>query len=104
MKDDPEGRVSVRISSTEQEVTVAVDDNGKPLSDEAFSRLSRVSASGKSDGLGLVRNLVEENGGRLELSRLPGRGLRAEVRFDLASDALPDENTDKKSFPEDPTS
>lgn len=108
VKDDPEGKVSVRIASTDSEVSITVDDNGKPLSDEAFSRLSRVSASGKSDGLGLglgiVRNLVEENGGRLELSRLPGRGLRAEVRFDIASDALPDENTKKQSFPEDQTS
>lgn len=108
VKDDPEGKVSVRIASTDSEVSITVDDNGKPLSDEAFSRLSRFSASGKSDGLGLglgiVRNLVEENGGRLELSRLPGRGLRAEVRFDIASDALPDENTKKQSFPEDQTS
>lgn len=105
VKDDPAGKVAVRVSSTDSEVSITVDDNGKPLTDEAFERLSRVSASGKSDGLGLglgiVRNLVEENGGRLTLSRLPGRGLRAEVRFDIASDAEPGENTEKQSFPED---
>ena len=105
MKDDPAGKVAVRVSSTDSEVSITVDDNGKPLTDEAFERLSRVSASGKSDGLGLglgiVRNLVEENGGRLTLSRLPGRGLRAEVRFDIASGAEPGENTEKQSFPED---
>lgn len=105
VKDDPAGKVAVRVSNTDSEVSITVDDNGRPLTDEAFERLSRVSASGKTDGLGLglgiVRNLVEENGGRLTLSRLSCRGLRAEVRFDVASVAEPEENTEKQSFTEE---
>lgn len=105
VKDDPAGKVAVRVSNTDSEVYITVDDNGRPLTDEAFERLSRVSASGKTDGLGLglgiVRNLVEENGGRLTLSRLSCRGLRAEVRFDVASVAEPEENTGKQSFTEE---
>lgn len=105
VKDDPAGKVAVRVSNTDSEVSITVDDNGRPLTDEAFERLSRVSASGKTDGLGLglgiVRNLVEENGGRLTLSRLSCRGLRAEVRFDVASVAEPEENTGKQSFTEE---
>ena len=46
---------------------VEVEDNGPRLSDEAFERLTRVSQSVKDEGLGLglgiVRSLVEENGG-----------------------------------------
>ena len=105
VKDDPAGKVAVRVSNTDSEVSITVDDNGRPLTDEAFERLSRVSASGKTDGLGLglgiVRNLVEENGGRLTLSRLSCRGLRAEVRFDVASVAEPEENTGNQSFTEE---
>lgn len=79
--------VIASLSVTDREVIVVISDNGPRLSDEAFDRLSRLSASGKSDGLGLglgiVRNLVEENGGRLVLTRNAPSGLRAELRFDL---------------------
>lgn len=79
--------VIASLSVTNREVIVVISDNGPRLSDEAFDRLSRLSASGKSDGLGLglgiVRNLVEENGGRLVLTRNAPSGLRAELRFDL---------------------
>ncbi|WP_303336982.1 PhnD/SsuA/transferrin family substrate-binding protein [Sutterella sp.] len=83
----PAGLVTATLAVTGDEAVISVCDNGPRLSDEAFARLSRVSASVKPDGLGIglgiVRNLVEENGGRLTLSRLPVRGLSAEVRFDL---------------------
>lgn len=72
------------------EVLVRIEDNGLRISDEAFERLTRVSQSVKEEGLGLglgiVRSLVEENGGRIAIARredLGGRGLRVELRFDL---------------------
>ncbi len=88
------GRVWVKVATTTgPAVLVTVEDNGPALSDEAFARLSRVSASVKPEGLGLglgiVRNLVEENGGRMEISRRSPHGLSIEVRFDLAR---PDED------------
>lgn len=82
------GRVWVKVATTAGPVVlVTVADNGPALSDEAFARLSRVSASVKPEGLGLglgiVRNLVEENGGRMEITRRSPHGLSVEVRFDL---------------------
>ena len=82
------GRVWVKVGAAAgPAVVVTVKDNGPALSDEAFARLSRVSASVKPEGLGLglgiVRNLVEENGGRMEITRSSPHGLSVEVRFDL---------------------
>ena len=82
------GRVWVKVSkSAGPAVLVTVEDNGPALSDESFARPSRVSASVKPEGLGLglgiVRNLVEENGGRMEITRRHPHGLVVEVRFDL---------------------
>ena len=84
-------------------VVIEVEDNGARLSDEAFERLTRVSQSVKNEGLGLglgiVRSLVEENGGRISIDRredLGGRGLRVTLCFDLdqASNA-PSAQTDE---------
>ena len=76
-------------------VIVEVEDNGPRLSDEAFERLTRVSQSVKDEGLGLglgiVRSLVEENGGRIAITRredLSGRGLRVTLCFDLDAEGL----------------
>lgn len=76
-------------------VIVEVEDNGPRLSDEAFERLTRVLQSVKDEGLGLglgiVRSLVEENGGRIAITRredLSGRGLRVTLCFDLDAEGL----------------
>ena len=76
-------------------VIVEVEDNGPRLSDEAFESRTRVSQSVKDEGLGLglgiVRSLVEENGGRIAITRredLSGRGLRVTLCFDLDAEGL----------------
>ena len=62
---------------------LVVEDNGPAISDAAFERMKRVSDSVKEDGLGLglaiVRNIVDEHGGRLAISRLSPNGLRVTV-------------------------
>lgn len=79
------------------EVTVSLrlepDDAGGPaISDEAFGRMKRVSDSVKEDGLGLglaiVRNIVDEHGGRLTIVRLSPCGLRVTAALPMYSPAL----------------
>ena len=88
--DLPDGKVSVVLRDTGAAVEVTVTDNGPFLDDEAFKKLTKVSESVKEDGLGLglgiVRSLVDENGGRLQVERLPVRGLCFTVTFDRADD------------------
>lgn len=83
-----DGKVSVVLRDTGAAVEVTVTDNGPFLDDAAFKKLTKVSESVKEDGLGLglgiVRSLVDENGGRLQVERLPVRGLCFTVTFDPA--------------------
>ncbi len=87
----PDGLVSVTLRDTRKNIEVTVSDNGPYLDDESFKRLTRVSESVKEDGLGLglgiVRNLVDENAGQMHVERLPIRGLCFTVTFDRADDA-----------------
>lgn len=85
------GRVRVTVSEAPQDakipagVILTVEDNGQPLSDEDFSRLSNMQPSKKTEGLGfglaIVRGILERARGHLYFTRLPSGGLRAEARF-----------------------
>ena len=70
---------------------IVVEDNGPAISDEAFGRMKRVSDSVKEDGLGLglaiVRNIVDEHGGRLTIVRLSPCGLRVTAALPMCSPA-----------------
>lgn len=92
----PEVTVSLRLEPDEaggpDMAEIVVEDNGPAISDEAFGRMKRVSDSVKEDGLGLglaiVRNIVDEHGGRLTIVRLSPCGLRVTAALPMYSPAL----------------
>lgn len=84
-------RVRVAVSSTDQFITVSVDDNGpgipEELYEEAFRPFSRLdetrSRNQKGVGLGLAiaRDVARSHGGDILLDRSPLGGLRASLRL-----------------------
>jgi len=84
-------RVQVAVSSTDQFITVSVDDNGpgipEELYEEAFRPFSRLdetrSRNQKGVGLGLAiaRDVARSHGGDILLSGSPLGGLRASLRL-----------------------
>ena len=94
--DMPDGKVTVVLRNTGANIEVTVTDNGPYLDDNAFKKLTKVSESVKEDGLGLglgiVRSLVDENGGRLQVERLSIRGLCFTVTFDAADAVTPQDS------------
>lgn len=59
--------------------SIVVSDNGPGADDETLEKLGRPMMSLKESGLGLglmvVRNILEQNGGRIDFSRSPAGGL-----------------------------
>jgi two-component system osmolarity sensor histidine kinase EnvZ len=84
-------QVEVRVSGTETQLSVSVDDNGpgipKDLYEEAFRPFSRLdetrSRNQKGVGLGLAiaRDMARSHGGDVTLSTSPLGGLRATLRL-----------------------
>lgn len=71
--------VVVRARSTPDEIVLTVEDNGVGMTDEVRSRLFTrffSTKAGKGTGLGLpvVKKIVEEHGGSVEVESRPGRG------------------------------
>ena len=96
--DMPDGTVTATLMRDGHQAVAEILDNGRRLDESAFEKLLKSSGSSKTDGLGLglgiVRNLVEENGGRFTISRRRdlNRGISVVLRFDLAVDSETDEN------------
>ena len=88
------GRVAQRVRTEAGDSVLEVEDNGYPLTDEAFEALSSLQPSAKAEGLGLglaiVRGILERYAGRLLFSRREGGGLIASVQLPLAA-AAPEE-------------
>lgn len=79
------GEVRVRVEASRHGVTIAVEDDGPGLSEEARRRLFEPFFTTKAFGTGLglptSRKLIEKLGGRLRLIPLEPRGTRAEASF-----------------------
>jgi two-component system phosphate regulon sensor histidine kinase PhoR len=81
--------VAVRVSSAEREAIVAVEDHGSgiPAAEQArvfdrFYRGREVSQrSGFGLGLTIVREIVREHRGRIEIESAPGRGSLFRIRL-----------------------
>lgn len=70
-------------------VVITVEDNGYPLSEEAFMSLAELRPSTKAEGLGLglaiIRGILERYAGRLSFARRAEGGLIATVRLPIGA-------------------
>jgi signal transduction histidine kinase len=88
-----DGRIEIETTGTENDVTIAVTDDGIGMTDLTASRAFEPFFSGQefesddflATGLGLAvsRGLIEAHGGTITLSSGPGRGTRVELRLPI---------------------
>ncbi|MDW8128991.1 MAG: HAMP domain-containing sensor histidine kinase [Bryobacterales bacterium] len=80
-----EGEIRLSVATSRDGVTIAVEDDGPGLSEEArrhlFEPFFTTKAFGSGLGLPTSRKLIETLGGRLRLVALVPRGTRAEAHF-----------------------
>lgn len=76
MKDG--GNLEITLSADDRDMTLSFKDTGSGISEEDFSRLFEPFHTGKAmgNGLGLtiVQRIVQDHGGRLDVSSKPGAG------------------------------
>lgn len=82
-------RARLRLEDSEHDLQVIVDDEGPGIPGEQLDRVTdpyyRIEGSRSRDtggiglGLSIVTDVARLHGGRLELSNLPGKGLRARL-------------------------
>ena len=91
----PEGRVDITVSSGHDTAVITVKDTGIGIPDDErdriFDRFYRADSSrsvtvGSGLGLSIVRSIVEEHGGRVEVESDPGQGSVFTVRLPLEHD------------------
>ncbi|HEV2611355.1 MAG TPA: ATP-binding protein [Noviherbaspirillum sp.] len=82
------GNVLVSISPSGEGIRLTVDDSGpgipEPERERVFDRFYRREVDGQTGtglGMSIVRNIVDQHGGRVELADSPLGGLRAVVMF-----------------------
>jgi signal transduction histidine kinase len=91
------GQVRVRASVVAQHAFVVISDTGAGMTEEeqkhAFTfawRSPSASASGvpgRGIGLGVTKDLLEQNGGKISLLSEPGHGLEVTIMFPLFREA-----------------
>ncbi len=84
------GTVTLDLSLDEGEVAVRVIDRGVGMTeqeqDRAFSPFYSTKEGGSGLGLAMIKKLVEENGGSVELASRPGEGTTITLRLQPALD------------------
>ncbi len=84
-------RLSIILSSANQRVELIVTDNGAGISDEVMLRIFEPMFSTKSFGVGLgmaiVKNIMEEQGGGVELKSEPGAGTTVRLWLPLPTES-----------------
>ena len=86
------GQVTVRCRREGEWIVVEVDDTGSGFSpkvlDEAFTRFLTTKPDGSGLGLVISRRIVEEHGGAIEATNLPGRGARIRLRLPVVAEGV----------------
>jgi len=97
------GLVQVQVRATEQELLLAVRDNGPGITQELqerlwqeFTQVERRDGRARGFGLGLaiVKRLTEVLRGKIELTSQPGRGTSVQVSIPLSSKSIGRESMD----------
>ena len=82
------GTVTVTISSRDDCAAVTVTDTGRGMTEQQLSQIFRpfytTRSNGTGLGLSLVRRIVEEHNGRVDVASEPGRGSTFEVLLPFA--------------------
>lgn len=85
-----DGRVSVQAALQSTDAVVTIRDNGIGISADALSKVFEPLYSTKSFGVGLglsiVRQVVEQHGGRIEIESVEQQGTTVTVRLPLNHD------------------
>ena len=95
---DEEGDADERVAGNWSHVCVMISDNGTGMDEETrehvFEPFFTTKTSGKVNGLGLsiVYGIVEQHGGRIDVSTKPGEGTEFRIYLPLA-EKRPVENT-----------
>ncbi len=89
----PSGHVVVRTAGDGSRLVVTVSDDGEGMSAEtrekAFTPFFTTREEGTGLGLPLVRRIVEQHGGSVELLSEPGRGTSVSLAFPAPTQAQP---------------
>jgi signal transduction histidine kinase len=72
------GKVTIRTSATDENLSIAVEDTGVGISAEKISKIFDPFFTTKQDGIGiglaLTKRVVEEHKGRIEFKSIEGKG------------------------------
>ena len=86
---DADGCITVRIASNDYEVQVLISDNGIGISPEQMGTMFEPYRSTKEGGTGLglliVRRIIREHGGEMEIESREGSGTRVSLFLPLAA-------------------
>lgn len=89
---DGPGTVTVKIGSHEDCATVTVTDSGRGMSEQQISQIFRpfytTRSNGTGLGLSLVRRIVEEHLGHIEVTSKLGKGSTFEVQLPFAASVV----------------
>lgn len=82
-----ESRVEVRTAMAEDSYMIQVSDNGVGIPEESMQRILEpyftTKETGTGLGLAIISRIVEEHGGRLDISSTPGAGTVVSLLFPL---------------------
>jgi C4-dicarboxylate-specific signal transduction histidine kinase len=87
MEEQDAGEITIQTFSDEREIVLVVEDNGSGIPEDQLESIWQpfytTKEVGKGTGLGLAicKNLVRDNGGKIEVKNGEAGGARFEIRF-----------------------